>query len=721
MLGRASVLAVLFAVLGAGSAGAATGTISTVAGTGTAGFSGDGGPAIAAQLRTPVAVLGTADGGFLLADQGNSIRRVGPDGTIRTVAGTGVGAGYSGDGGPATSANMDAPSDVEQLADGSLLIADINNNAVRRVAPDGTMSTVVGDGSATFGGDGGPASAAKVRFPYDIALLPGGGYLIVDQDNDRIRRVGPDGIISTVAGNGTIGAGGDGGPATSAQLNDPSGVVVLPDGGFLIADTANNRIRRVTPDGTISTFAGTTAGFGGDGGPATAAKLDGPIHLALLPDGGVVIADWHNNRVRKVDASGVITTLVGDGTAASTGDGGPATAATLNAPFGVGVASDGDVLVAEATGRRIRRIDLGDPPPPAARGPVAELKLSAAGAACVGKPVTFDASASTAGTGGPIVDYRFTEVAQAPGAGAKAEALLAQGAAPTAQTQFGWNRATDAAGSSLAGGLGGARSAATSNAALGAQLALPVWQRDPAVVTLTVTDASGATASAQQQLEFAQKASTQSRAPCGDAAEIAKQKAAAAAVSQQQLEASQIQLALGCAQAAIGGCTGTVLGAAPSTSIADAIAGYYAERDTTKQQISDLQKRIDQEQASADQAKQQLGEQRDHLQEVKSQIRKLLDQYAQMSSSLRSASSATASRRKRRPRAVTLGAATYVLAAGSKGSLKIPLSPAARRIVKRHGYLVFRQVTVAVAPSGKQTVKAKTVVLKRRATKKRKP
>ena len=141
MVSRAVVLAVAFAVLGAGSAGAATGAISTVVGDGTVGFSGDGGPAVAARLLTPVAVLGTPDGGFLIADQGNSIRKVGPDGIIRTVAGTGVGHGYSGDGGPATSALMDAPSDVEQLADGSLLIADINNNAVRRVAPDQTMST----------------------------------------------------------------------------------------------------------------------------------------------------------------------------------------------------------------------------------------------------------------------------------------------------------------------------------------------------------------------------------------------------------------------------------------------------------------------------------------------------------------------------------------------------------------------------------------------------
>lgn len=351
MLGRASLLAMLFAVLGAGSASAATGTISTVAGTGAAGVAGNDGPAVAAKLQTPVAVVGTADGGFLIADQANSVRRVGADGIIHAVAGTGVGAGFAGDGGPATSALLDAPSDVEQLADGSLLIADINNNRIRRVGQDGVISTVVGDGSATFGGDGGPASAAKVRFPYDIALLPSGGYLIVDQDNDRIRKVDANGFISTVAGDGSIGAGGDGGQATAAQLNDPSGIVVTPDGGFLIADTNNNRIRRVAPDGTISTFAGTgAAGFGGDGGPATAAKLNGPIHLALLPDGALLIADWHNNRIRKVDAAGTISTLVGDGSATSTGDGGPATAATIDAPLGVGVASDGDVLVAEAEG-----------------------------------------------------------------------------------------------------------------------------------------------------------------------------------------------------------------------------------------------------------------------------------------------------------------------------------------------------------------------------------
>ena len=181
----AAAASFLLLLTAAGGASAATGTMSTVAGTGVAGFSGDAGPASAAQLAIPVAVVGTPDGGYLIADQANNrISRVTPDGTITTIAGSGTGAGYSGDGGPATSAKLDAPSGVAQLADGTVLIADINNNAIRRVAPDGTISTVVGNGSATFSGDGDPASAATVRFPYDIAPLPGGGYLIVDQDDD---------------------------------------------------------------------------------------------------------------------------------------------------------------------------------------------------------------------------------------------------------------------------------------------------------------------------------------------------------------------------------------------------------------------------------------------------------------------------------------------------------------------------------------------------------
>lgn len=325
--------------------------------------------------------------------------------------------------------------------------------------------------------------------------------------------------------------------------------------------------------------------------------------------------------------------------------------------------------------------------------------------------MTVDASGSKAGTGGPIVDYRFSALDQAPAASARAEAQLAQGAAPTVQTQFGWNRAVDTARNQLAIGLGGARSAAAG--ALGAALPLPVFQRDAAVVTVTVTDASGQTASAQQRLEFAQKTSTQSRTPCGDAAKVAGQKAPAAELAQAALQASSVQLAAACAVGALGGCAGAVIAAAPNPKIADAIAAALQQRDTTKQQISDLQREIDRAQANADRAQQQLQAQQDRLQQVKSQIRQLLDQFAQLNASARAARASAARRKPKRPRATTLGAASFRLAPGAKGTLTVPLGKAARAIVRRHGYLVYRQVVVAVGVSGKQTVKARTVVLKR--------
>jgi hypothetical protein len=351
----------LVLVCGAATAAGPTSNISTVAGTGTAGYSGDGGPATAAQLGVPVSVEALPDGGYLTFEQGGGVmRRVSPDGIITTIAGNGA-AGYTGDGGPATSASMNAPSGGEMTADGGYLIADANNNAIRRVAPDGTMSTVVGDGTAAFGGDNGPANLAQVRFPYDVAVQPDGGYLIADVDNARIRRVGSDGVITTVAGGGS---GGDGGPATNASLFKPSGVAVTADGGFLIADTYNNRVRKVDAGGTITTVAGTgAAGATGDGGPATAATLNRPTRVALTPGGGFVIADELNNRVRRVAPDGTITTVAGTGTAGYNGDGGPAIAADLNNVIGVDVALDGDILIADTSNHRIRFVDAAAPLP----------------------------------------------------------------------------------------------------------------------------------------------------------------------------------------------------------------------------------------------------------------------------------------------------------------------------------------------------------------------
>src|SRR5215831_11361096 len=302
----AALLAAVFAFTH--GAVAATGTISTVAGSDPFGdFSGDGGPATVATLNTPPGVALMPDGGYLIADAGTErVRRVSATGIITTVAGNGT-PSYSGDGGPATAAGLYAPSGVAALPDGGFLIADTGNSRVRRVFPDGMITTVAGTGTPGFSGDGGPATAAQlgVNSPYSVAVTADGGFLIGDEVNRRVRLVSPSGIITTVAGTGVQGSSGDGGAATAAQLNVPMGVSATPDGGFLIADEFSNRVRWVSPTGVITTVAGTgtEAVFtNGDGGSATAANISMPFGVAATPDGGFVFSEAGNDAIRFVDA-----------------------------------------------------------------------------------------------------------------------------------------------------------------------------------------------------------------------------------------------------------------------------------------------------------------------------------------------------------------------------------------------------------------------------------
>jgi hypothetical protein len=391
-------------------AGAATGTISTIAGSDPFGdFTGDGGPATAAALNEPLGVAVMPKGGYLIADAGNDrVRRVLPDGTIHTVAGTGM-YGSSGDGGPATAAQFQDPLGVAALPDGGFLVADAGAGRVRRVFPDGTITTMAGNGIRGFSGDGGPATAAEIYDPNGLAVLPDGGFLIADGDY-VVRGVLPDGIITTVAGTGVPGSSGDGGPATAAQLDNPYSVAVTPDGGFLIADTGNRRVRRVSPDGIITTVAGTgVPGSTGDGGPATAAQLDAPTGLATTPDGGFLIADFFGDRVRAVSPSGVITTVAGTATDTPTlftnGDGGPATAANLSLPFAVAAAPSGGFVFSEEGHASVRLVDAGSPasvPPPTTTAP---------GAPIIGSPTFANASATVywsappSDGGAPITGY----------------------------------------------------------------------------------------------------------------------------------------------------------------------------------------------------------------------------------------------------------------------------------------------------------------------------
>jgi concanavalin A-like lectin/glucanase superfamily protein/fibronectin type III domain protein/NHL repeat-containing protein len=356
---------------------AAPGDISTAAGTGVGGFAGDGGQAAAARVNGPRGVDWMPDGGFVFADYDNSrVRRVLTSGVIATVAGTGVN-GYNGDGIDATSAQLNSVHGVAALADGRILIDDKSNQRIRRIELDGKLTTVAGTGTEGFSGDLGSATAARINDPRGIASMPDGGFLIADSDNHRVRYVSPTGTIRTVAGTGTAGFSGDGGQATAARLNLPFGVAATGDGGFLIADNGNNRIRRVDPGGAITTIAGNgTAGSGGDGGPALAASMR-PTAVDASPDGGFLVADNMANRVRYVSPAGVVTTAAGTGAASSGGDGGPATGAGVFGPRGVAARADGDFLIAEFDGDRVRQVDFVAPPDSTPPAPPTGLSASA--------------------------------------------------------------------------------------------------------------------------------------------------------------------------------------------------------------------------------------------------------------------------------------------------------------------------------------------------------
>jgi len=330
--------------------------ITTVAGNGIWGFTGDGGPATRAQLSYPYGIAIGADGSLYIADYGGVVRRVGTDGNITTVAGSGS-SGFNGDGGPAKQARLNYPTGVAIGSDGSIYIADQNNHRVRRVGTDGNITTVAGNGIWGFSGDGGLATQAQFYYPTAIALGSDGSLYIADELNNRVRRVGSDGIITTVAGSGIGGFSGDGGPATQAQLFTPTGVAIGSDGSLYIADYSNNRVRRVGTDGIITTVAGNgIGGFSGDGGPATQAQLSNPIGVGTGLDGSLYIADYQNHRVRRVGTDGIITTVAGSGIYGFSGDGGPATQAQFSYPSGVGMGLDGSLYIADYQNRRVRHV-----------------------------------------------------------------------------------------------------------------------------------------------------------------------------------------------------------------------------------------------------------------------------------------------------------------------------------------------------------------------------
>ncbi len=287
---------------------AATGMISTVAGNGTPGFGGDGGPATASLLDTPVDVKLDGAGNFYIVDSSNhAIRMVNAaTGIIWTVAGIGGKSGYSGDGGLATQAHLAYPSGIAFDGDHTLYISDTGNNVIRKVnLSTGIITTVAGTGTAGFSGDGGPAISGQLNYPWGITLGGDGSLYIADLSNNRVRKVSPTGVISTVVGTGTRGYGGDSGPATLAQLNVPASVLVDVAGNLYVADSGNQLVRKVSATtGVIQTIAGYTAGIPtGDGGPANTTSLDGPYALFLDGPGNLYIADMFHQTIRMVSSN----------------------------------------------------------------------------------------------------------------------------------------------------------------------------------------------------------------------------------------------------------------------------------------------------------------------------------------------------------------------------------------------------------------------------------
>ncbi|HXB12324.1 MAG TPA: T9SS type A sorting domain-containing protein [Bacteroidia bacterium] len=283
---------------------------------------------------------------------------------ITTVAGNhAYGAGFSGDGGPATAAEMNIPAHIRCDNSGNYYIGDASNSRIRKVNATGIISTFAGNGWPGFSGDGGPATAAEIWYPYGMATDKAGNLYFADEANNVIRKINTAGIISSVAGYNAFGAGysGDGGQATAAELYNPAGVLVDDSGVIYIADCLNSVIRKVDTHGIIRTIAGNHSlglGYSGDGGLATNAEINGPNELAMDKSGNIYFADLGNNVVRKISTAGIITTIAGNGVQGFSGDGGQATAAELWRPSSLAMDSIDQLYICDQENNVVRKIDF---------------------------------------------------------------------------------------------------------------------------------------------------------------------------------------------------------------------------------------------------------------------------------------------------------------------------------------------------------------------------
>ncbi len=330
-------------------------TITTVAGSATSGFSGDGGSPTSAKLNTPIEVALDSNHNLYISDSANQRIRKVAGGKITTFAGNGT-TGYSGDGGAATGAEFDDPYGVAVDSSGNVFISDLSNGVVRKVTTDNKINTIAGTNSYIgYNGDGTAATSAGLYRPLGVVTDASGNVYIADSFDHRIRKVSTDSTITTIAGTGTAGFSGDGGPATSADINVPLGLTIDSAGNLYFADSVNHRIRKVAIDGTISTVAGIgTAGFSGDGGAAIKAQLNRPWDVKVDASGDLFIADYNNNRIRMVTPDGNITTIAGRTGSGYSGDGGQGTSALLSFPTGLAVDTNGDVYIADSDNNVIR-------------------------------------------------------------------------------------------------------------------------------------------------------------------------------------------------------------------------------------------------------------------------------------------------------------------------------------------------------------------------------
>ena len=344
--------------------GPTSGTITTIAGTGVAGATGDDGPATSAKLNNPGNVVADRAGNLYVADSANcEVRKIALDGTITRFAGTGTCGPVTGNGGPAVNAQLGTDKAVAVDASGNVYVSDYSNAVVRKISPTGIINNFAGNGTPGNTGDAGPATAAEMNEPWGFAIDPSGDVYISDYQANVVRMVSPTGVISTVAGNGTGGATGDNGPATSAELNCSAGLWLDPSGNLFIADEGNAEIRMVNPAGIITTVAGNgTPGSTGDGGPATSAEISEPYGVAVDSSGNLYIGDYVAAVVRMVTKStGKISTVAGTGVVGNTGDNGPATSAKLDGPSEVYVDASGNLLINDYNASVIRKVALVNP------------------------------------------------------------------------------------------------------------------------------------------------------------------------------------------------------------------------------------------------------------------------------------------------------------------------------------------------------------------------